>query len=221
MDQDTVTERIDDCDVLVVGGGIHGVGVAQAAAAAGYRTSLVESRDLAAGTSSKSSKLIHGGLRYLESLEIGLVRESLRERGLLLRLAPELVRRQTFFLPVYAETTRRPLTLRLGLSLYALLADSIVFAQKLHHYHWRVSGESFYQLHAKFEELYDRFGDLSDEFAERILMVGGAPLASLGDALAAAYVECAVDGQVLWGVGIDANIVTASLKAVISAVNRA
>jgi len=78
--------------------------------------------------------------------------------------------------------------------LNALLADSIVFAQKLHHYHWRVSGESFYQLHAKFEELYDRFGDLSDELAERILMVGGAPLASLGDALAAA--EIAEDGSV-------------------------
>ena len=67
--------------------------------------------------------------------------------------------------------------------LNALLADSIVFAQKLHHYHWRVRGEGFYQLHAKFEELYDRFGDLADAFAERILMVGGAPLASLGDAL--------------------------------------
>lgn len=112
----------DQCDVLVVGGGIHGVGIAQAAAAAGYRTALVESRDLAAGTSSKSSKLIHGGLRYLESFEIGLVRESLRERELLLRLAPDLVRRQTFFLPVYAETTRRPWKMRAGLSLYAVLA---------------------------------------------------------------------------------------------------
>lgn len=112
----------DECDVLVVGGGIHGVGIAQAAAAAGYRTTLVESRGLAAGTSSKSSKLIHGGLRYLESFEIGLVRESLRERELLLKLAPELVRRQTFFLPVYAQTSRRPWTMRAGLSLYAVLA---------------------------------------------------------------------------------------------------
>ena len=78
--------------------------------------------------------------------------------------------------------------------LNALLADSIVFAQKLHHYHWRVSGESFYQLHARFEELYDRFGDLSDEFAERILMIGGEPLASLADALAGA--EIAEDASV-------------------------
>jgi len=113
---------LEDCDVLVVGGGIHGVGVAQAAAAAGYSTTLVESRDLAAGTSSKSSKLIHGGLRYLESFEIGLVRESLRERELLLEIAPELVHRQTFYVPVYKDTSRHPLTLRAGLSLYAILA---------------------------------------------------------------------------------------------------
>lgn len=67
--------------------------------------------------------------------------------------------------------------------LNALLADSIVFAQKLHHYHWRVRGEGFFQLHARFEELYDRFGDVADELAERILMVGGAPLAGLRQAL--------------------------------------
>ncbi len=112
----------ESCDIIVIGGGIHGVGVAQAAAAAGYRVVLVESRSLAAGTSSKSSKLIHGGLRYLESFALGLVRESLRERELLLKLAPDLVHRQTFFLPVYAHTTRRPWKMRMGLSLYALLA---------------------------------------------------------------------------------------------------
>ena len=76
--------QIDPCDVLVVGGGIHGVGVAQAAAAAGYSVVLLEQSALAAGTSSKSSKLIHGGLRYLESAEVSLVRESLRERELLI-----------------------------------------------------------------------------------------------------------------------------------------
>ena len=112
----------NELDVLVVGGGIHGVGVAQAAAAAGHRTALVEARELAAGTSSRSSKLIHGGLRYLESLELSLVRESLRERALLLRLAPDLVRLVPFLIPVRADTSRRPLTLRAGLGLYALLA---------------------------------------------------------------------------------------------------
>ncbi len=109
-------------DVVVVGGGIHGVGVAQAAAAAGFRVLLLEMRSLAHGTSSRSTKLIHGGLRYLENGELGLVRECLRERALLLKLAPDLVTLQPFFLPVYRRTRRRPWQLRIGLSLYALLA---------------------------------------------------------------------------------------------------
>ena len=110
-----------DYDVLVIGGGIHGVGSAQAAAAAGYSVLVIEQHALASGTSSRSSKLIHGGLRYLESGQIKLVRECLYERELLLRNAPELVRLQPFFIPVYRQTRRRPLTLRVGLSLYAAL----------------------------------------------------------------------------------------------------
>ena len=108
-------------DVVVVGGGIHGVGVAQAAACNGYSVLLLESVALASGTSSRSSKLVHGGLRYLEGYDFGLVRESLRERDILLRIAPDLVRLQPFHIPVYPDTTRRPLLLRAGLSLYALL----------------------------------------------------------------------------------------------------
>ena len=108
-------------DVVVVGGGINGVGVAQAAAAAGHSVLLLEKNELAAGTSSKSSKLIHGGLRYLESYELSLVRESLRERALLLRLAPDLVRLRPFYIPVFRNTRRRPWLVRIGLSLYALL----------------------------------------------------------------------------------------------------
>lgn len=109
-------------DVVVVGGGINGVGVAQAAAAAGHSVLLLEKSALAAGTSSKSSKLVHGGLRYLESYELGLVRESLRERALLLKLAPELVQLQTFCVPLYSSTRRSPLLLRTGLSLYWALS---------------------------------------------------------------------------------------------------
>ncbi len=109
-------------DVCVIGGGIHGVGVAQAAAAAGYSVALLEKSRLAEGTSSRSSKLIHGGLRYLESFDISLVWESLRERELLFRIAPDLVQRQKFFIPVYDATTRKPWVLRLGLLVYALLA---------------------------------------------------------------------------------------------------
>jgi len=109
-----------DYDVVVIGAGINGAGVAQAAAAAGHRVLVLEKTAPAAGTSSKSSKLVHGGLRYLESYEFGLVRESLKERALLLKLAPELVRLQEFCIPVYSTTRRSPLLLRVGLSLYWL-----------------------------------------------------------------------------------------------------
>ncbi|MBT2210196.1 glycerol-3-phosphate dehydrogenase/oxidase [Actinomadura sp. NEAU-AAG7] len=87
-------------DVLVVGGGITGTGVALDAVSRGLSVALVEARDFASGTSGRSSKLIHGGLRYLERREFGLVREALRERGLLLRLAPHLVRPVRFLYPL-------------------------------------------------------------------------------------------------------------------------
>jgi glycerol-3-phosphate dehydrogenase len=109
-------------DVVVIGAGIHGVGVAQAAAAAGYSTLVLEQTQIAIGSSSRSSKLIHGGLRYLETGQLRLVRESLHERATLLRIAPELVHLKRFFVPVYQHTRRRPWQLRIGLSLYALLA---------------------------------------------------------------------------------------------------
>lgn len=110
-----------EVDVLVVGGGIHGAGVLQAAAAAGHTALLVEERAPAAGTSSRSSKLIHGGLRYLETMQLALVRESLREREILLRIAPHLVRLVPFFIPIYGDTSRPAWKIRAGLSLYAAL----------------------------------------------------------------------------------------------------
>ncbi len=109
-------------DLVVIGAGIQGAGVAQAAVAAGYSVLVLEQTAPAAGTSSKSSKLIHGGLRYLESAQFGLVWESLYERALLLKLAPELVKLQPLHIPLYKDSTRSPLTIRAGLSLYALLA---------------------------------------------------------------------------------------------------
>src|SRR5450432_3545144 len=108
-------------DVIIIGGGIHGAGVLQAAVAAGHRALLIERAGLASGTSSRSSKLIHGGLRYLESGQFALVRESLRERAIHLRIAPELVQLKPFFIPVYRDTRRRPWQLKLGLWMYALL----------------------------------------------------------------------------------------------------
>ncbi|NNF15871.1 MAG: FAD-dependent oxidoreductase [Gammaproteobacteria bacterium] len=110
-------------DVVIVGGGIQGVGVAQAAAAEGYSVLLLEKSSLAHGTSSKSSKLIHGGLRYLENAEFSLVRESLHERKVLLEVAPDLVRMKRFIIPVYKETRRAPWQIRIGLSLYYALAN--------------------------------------------------------------------------------------------------
>ena len=110
-----------DFDIVVIGGGIQGAGVAQAGAAAGYRVLLLEKQAIAAATSSRSSKLIHGGLRYLESGQFGLVRKALRERDILLRIAPDLVRPVDFHIPVYQDSRRCPWQIRLGLSLYALL----------------------------------------------------------------------------------------------------
>jgi len=109
-------------DVAVIGAGIHGAGMAQAAAAAGHSVLLLEQTAIAAGTSSRSSKLIHGGLRYLETGQLHLVRESLRERTLLLQLAPELVQLRRFYVPIYRATRRRPWQIALGLALYGVLA---------------------------------------------------------------------------------------------------
>jgi glycerol-3-phosphate dehydrogenase len=107
-------------DVLVIGGGITGAGIALDAAARGLSVALVERDDFAAGTSGRSSRLVHGGLRYLEHGEFGLVRESLRERGILFRLAPHLVRP----VPMYmlADDLRRRATYRAGLTGYEMLA---------------------------------------------------------------------------------------------------
>ena len=96
-------------DVLVIGGGITGAGAALDAASRGLRVGLVEARDLASGTSTRSSKLIHGGLRYLEQGDFKLVREALRERDLLVcRLAPHLVRPVPFLYPLYKKVVERP-----------------------------------------------------------------------------------------------------------------
>ena len=111
-----------ELDVLVVGGGVVGAGTALDAVTRGLTTGLVEQRDFASGTSSRSSKLIHGGLRYLEMLDFGLVREALAERGLLLtRLAPHLVRPVPFLYPLTHHGWERPYV-GAGLALYDAMA---------------------------------------------------------------------------------------------------
>ncbi len=93
-------------DAVIIGGGMAGAGVARELALRGLTCILVEKADFASGTTSRSSKLIHGGLRYLELFDFGLVRESLRERETLGRLAPQLIRPLPFLVPVYKTSTR-------------------------------------------------------------------------------------------------------------------
>jgi glycerol-3-phosphate dehydrogenase len=109
-------------DLLVIGGGIHGAAVARDASGRGHKVLLAEKGDYASATSSASSKLIHGGLRYLEQAEFGLVRESLIERAQLLKTAPHLVAPLRFLLPLYRWQKRPAWVLRSGLLLYDLLA---------------------------------------------------------------------------------------------------
>jgi glycerol-3-phosphate dehydrogenase len=111
----------DEFDVVVVGGGITGAGVALDAATRGYSVALVERADYASGTSSRSSKLVHGGLRYLQHFDLGLVREALLERQLLVALAPHLVRPLPLVVPAF-EGARPDRLVGVGLNLYDVMA---------------------------------------------------------------------------------------------------
>lgn len=109
-------------DVLIIGGGINGTAVARDAAMRGLRTALVEKEDFGYGTTSRSTRLIHGGLRYLETFDFGLVREGLREREVLLKTAPHLVKPLPFLVPIYKGDRPGVLKLRAGMILYDLLS---------------------------------------------------------------------------------------------------
>jgi glycerol-3-phosphate dehydrogenase len=141
-------------DIAVIGGGITGAGVALDAASRGFSVALVEKRDFANGTSSRSSKLIHGGLRYLDQLHFGLVRESLHERAVLSRMAPHLSKPLRFLVPVYSSSERSPLgasklKLSIGLWLYDVLAGS----QNIERHHWLSPDEA-----VQFAPALDRAG---------------------------------------------------------------
>src|SRR5690349_9210676 len=109
-------------DVVIIGAGINGAGIARDAAMRGLQVLLIEKGDPGAGTTSASTRLIHGGLRYLEHFEFRLVRESLREREILLRIAPHLVRPLAIAIPIYKHSKRVRLTIRAGMILYDLLS---------------------------------------------------------------------------------------------------
>jgi len=109
-------------DLAIIGGGIIGTGVARDAAMRGLKTVLFEKQDFCCGTSGRSSRMIHGGLRYLANYDLGLVREGLREREILLRLAPHLVRPLKFLIPIYGESFLHKMKLKVGMILYDLLS---------------------------------------------------------------------------------------------------
>lgn len=118
-------EEQQDWDVIVIGGGATGLGTAVDAASRGYRTLLLEQSDFAKGTSSRSTKLVHGGVRYLAQGDVALVYEALHERGLLLKNAPHLVKDQEFIIPVYSWLSKYKYLI--GLKLYDLLAGKSGF----------------------------------------------------------------------------------------------
>ena len=109
-------------DLIIIGAGINGAGIARDAARRGLKVMMLDKGDVCSGTSSWSTRLIHGGLRYLEYGEFGLVRESLRERETLLRIAPHLVRPLPLVVPIYKHSSRGPLTMRVGMLAYDLLS---------------------------------------------------------------------------------------------------
>src|SRR6185369_11142244 len=117
----SIQSKDQSFDVLVIGGGINGVAIARECAQWSKRTLLVEQNDFSSGTTSRSTRIIHGGLRYLEHAEIGLVRESLLERRRLLQERPHLVRPIHFLLALDQNSGRSALTIRTGLWLYRRL----------------------------------------------------------------------------------------------------
>lgn len=120
--REAAEDRAGSFDLIVIGAGINGTGIARDAALRGLRVLLLDKGDLAGGTTSWSTRLIHGGLRYLEHREVGLVRESLRERERLLRSAPHLVKPLPLVIPIYRGDRRGPWLIRAGMIAYDLLS---------------------------------------------------------------------------------------------------
>jgi glycerol-3-phosphate dehydrogenase len=152
-------------EVVVIGGGITGAGVALDAASRGYSVALLERDDYACGTSSRSSKMVHGGLRYLRNFDLGLVREALLERQLMVQLAPHLVYPTPFLVPTLGEN-RRSRSIGIGLNMYDVMATTRV-------------GRSRREMRASKEEDEDYFWS-----PDRHRTIDGAEAAELVPALA-------------------------------------
>jgi glycerol-3-phosphate dehydrogenase len=156
-------------DVVVIGAGINGAGIARDAAMRGLKVLLVDKGDVGGGTSAGSTRLIHGGLRYLEHFEFGLVRESLRERETLLRIAPHLVRPLPIVIPIYKRGKRGRTTIRAGMIAYDLLS----WGKSLPRHRMLSAEETLRQMPGlKVEGLIGAavYYDAQVEFAERLVV---------------------------------------------------
>jgi glycerol-3-phosphate dehydrogenase len=159
----------DQFDVIVIGAGINGAGIARDAAMRGLSVLLLDKGDIGGGTSSWSTRLIHGGLRYLEHGEFGLVRESLRERTRLLQIAPHLVRQLRILVPIYKHARRGVWTVRAGMIAY----DALSFDKKLPRHRMLSQAETLQQfpgLNPKDLRGAAVYLDAAVEFAERLVL---------------------------------------------------
>jgi glycerol-3-phosphate dehydrogenase len=201
-------ESVADFDLAIIGGGINGAGIARDAAGRGLKVVLCEQSDLAAGTSSASSKLIHGGLRYLEHGALRLVRAALGEREVLLRMAPHLIRPLRFVLPLDAAI-RSPIVLRLGLFVYDSIGRREILpgtrALDL------ITDEAGQPLKRRFHQAYE----YSDCFADdaRLVVLNAVDAAERG-AVIRTYTRCVrADRADIWRLVLNArgerNVVTA------------
>ncbi|MCC6178544.1 MAG: glycerol-3-phosphate dehydrogenase/oxidase [Chloroflexi bacterium] len=203
-------------DVLIVGGGIVGCGIARDAALRGLRVALIEREDFGAGTTSRSTRLIHGGLRYLEMLDFALVRQDMREREILLRIAPHLVRPLPFLVPMYGWPAWKRDRLRVGMVLYDLLSYD-----KSLPWHRFLSREEALtaEPHLNPRGLHGaaRYFDCQVEFPERLTLANAVDAAEHG-ALLRSYTDFVrfieEDGRV---VGIEARDVATDGKIAIRA----
>jgi glycerol-3-phosphate dehydrogenase len=156
-------------DLIVIGAGINGAGIARDASLRGLSVLLLDKGDLSSGTTAWSTRLIHGGLRYLEHGEVGLVRESLREREHLLRLAPHLVKPLPMLIPIYAGQRRSALQIRAGMLAYDLLS----LDKSLDHHHMLSRAETLRRVPALREEGLkgaSLYYDAQVEYAERLVV---------------------------------------------------
>jgi glycerol-3-phosphate dehydrogenase len=154
-------------DLIVIGAGINGVAIARDAAMRGLQVAVLDKSDIGSGTTSWSTRLIHGGLRYLEYREFGLVRESLRERERLLRNAPHLVQPLPMFVPIFAGAKRGPLLIRAGMTLY----DVLSYDKSLPRHHMLTARQTLEQLpglHSGGLKGAARFFDAQAPYAERL-----------------------------------------------------